>query len=113
MTGDPRWSSAYQRKRRAFIADHPPGSPCCHCGDEVDTTLSGNHPWGPTVEHTVPVRNRPDLALDISLWQLSHRKCNDRQGGRSTRERDDSEHDEDLVTWETYPTVTYEPSRDW
>jgi 5-methylcytosine-specific restriction endonuclease McrA len=73
--------------RRRWINQHPPGTPCSLCGRPVDTTLSGNHPQGPTVEHTVPVRTHPHLALEQHLWRLAHRRCQDRQGALVTNAR--------------------------
>ena len=46
------------------------------CGGPVDTSVSGNHPAGPTVEHSRPVRHHPEQALDQSLWRRAHRSRN-------------------------------------
>lgn len=83
---DPRHSGAYVMARRRFIAAHPPGTPCVLCGLPIDTTLSGNDPRGPSVEHTMPVRHYPEHALDVTLWRLCHRRCNNQQGGRVARD---------------------------
>jgi hypothetical protein len=79
---DPRRSSAYVMARRRWINAQPNGTPCALCGRPVDTSQSGNAPWGPTVEHRLPVRSHPELALDQSWWALAHRKCSDRQGAQ-------------------------------
>ena len=83
---DPRHTGAYVMARRAFIRSSANGTPCSLCGRAIDTTLSGNAPWGPTIEHTVPVRHAPELALDTTLWRLAHRRCNNRQGGAASRD---------------------------
>ena len=84
MPVDPRRTGPYITARRRFIARHPNGSPCFMCGRPVDTRLSGNAPDGPSVEHTLPVRDHPHLALEVDLWRLCHRRCNDRQGAEVT-----------------------------
>ncbi|MGE3813487.1 MAG: hypothetical protein AB7I24_18255 [Candidatus Nanopelagicales bacterium] len=101
MSGDPRHSSAYVMRRRRFIKAQPVGTPCALCGEPIDTRLPGTHPAGPTIEHVVPVRHRPDLALDDTLWALAHKSCNDHQGGRAA-------HDD-------VPPgpVVYVPSQEW
>lgn len=93
---DPRATRRYRNARKAFIAQHIPGSPCCLCGHPIDTTLPGNVPAGPTVEHRIPVRRlrlmvgtTPELqalVCDTSTWGLAHRRCQDKQGGRASRE---------------------------
>lgn len=32
----------------------------------------------------MPVRDYPHLALEVDLWRLVHRRCNDRQGAEVT-----------------------------
>ena len=95
---DPRRSGRYTKARRLWLdgfgGQH---GTCCMCGGVVDTSLPGTHPYGPSVEHRVPVRrllaqaSSPAAALamvcDTSLWALAHRRCNDRQGGASSVER--------------------------
>ena len=81
---DPRHGYAYQKLRAAFVRSQTTGTPCSLCGRPIDTTLSGRLPWGPTVEHTVPVRERPDLALDVAHWRLAHRRCQSQQGAHAT-----------------------------
>lgn len=89
MNPDPRKSSAYVLARRRWMKTA--GDICCICGGYVDRSLNGNHPWGGTVEHTVNVVDRPDLALDTTLWLLAHRTCNVRKGaslgGRRVHEK--------------------------
>lgn len=92
---DPRSSGTYSRTRRAWLAQYrgQPGT-CALCGQPVDTSLSGNHPAGPTVEHLLPIRQilatvdtnsaALTLACDVTLWALAHRRCQARQGAAVT-----------------------------
>lgn len=95
---DPRDSARYQRTRRLWIAAYQGGlATCCMCGRAIDTSLPGTHPWGPTIEHRLPIRvmqqmalDWPDLialACDTSRWALAHNRCNGAQGGSTTKER--------------------------
>jgi hypothetical protein len=64
------------------------------------------------VEHRLPIRTilataqtqaeALALACDTSLWAISHRRCNDRQGGQAQAD----------IRAGRGATV-YEPSRDW
>lgn len=100
--GDPLHDARYIRKRAAWLAGYAgQPHPCHHCGRPVDTTLPGTAQWGPTVEHTTPIRDivamardyddALAMALDTSRWALSHRRCNvlagARVGGRMARKR--------------------------
>jgi hypothetical protein len=87
MWRDPRpW---YAKAARQWIANHPHPI-CALCGRPVDVTLSGHAPWGPTIEHTLPIRRiRVEartwaecvaMARDQSLWKIAHRRCQSRQG---------------------------------
>ena len=68
--------------------------PCCLCGLPVDTSADGRLPWGPTIEHTLPIRtieamardhaHAVALACDTSMWQVAHRRCQDSQGAKVT-----------------------------
>lgn len=105
---DPRSHRRYRTAAKAYIAAHPPGTPCCLCDEPIDTTLPSTTRRGPTVEHLVPVREilaaaRDDaqalaMACDTSSWGIAHRVCQDRQGANVTNDRE---------------VVTYTPSRDW
>ena len=108
MLKDPRSHRRYKTASAAWIRNQDPGSPCCLCGDPVDTSLPRTVPAGPTVEHRLPVRDilaqadtqqqALDLACNEDLWDLAHRVCQDRQGASVTNGR---------------AAVVYEPSRDW
>ena len=88
---DPRNQRRYREARTAWLAGYGGGAGlCCLCRAPVDTSLPGTHPWGPTIEHTLPIRAivtiaRTDaealaLCCDTSRWALSHRRCNSQQG---------------------------------
>jgi hypothetical protein len=98
MAADPRSHRRYVKARALWLAGYGGGpAPCGICGGVVNTSLPGTHPWGPTIEHRVPVRvlaqqarNRAELltlVCDTSLWAVAHLRCQSRQGGASSRER--------------------------
>lgn len=92
-TSDPRKSRRYRAAALRWIRARR-GWPCALCGVEVNVDLPGTHPWGPTIEHTVPVRvlvatatsraNLLDLVCDEKTWALAHRRCQASQGARVT-----------------------------
>lgn len=104
---DPRSHRRYRTTAKAYIAAHPPGTPCCLCGEGIDTTLPSTTPLGPTIEHRIPIRDiltaaRDDaealaMACDTEAWGIAHRVCQDRQGADVTNGR----------------ATTYSPSRAW
>jgi 5-methylcytosine-specific restriction endonuclease McrA len=57
------------------------GTNCALCGTKVRMhyrsgpkgTPSG---LGPSIDHIIPVSERPDLADEPANWQLTHWKCN-------------------------------------
>lgn len=80
--GSPYNTVAYRRLKRAFIEAARPLCAWAHCpvpGRLVDKQLSGNHPWGPTVDHAVPTSRGGAMWTG---WQLMHRTCNLRKGAR-------------------------------
>ncbi len=93
---DPRSHRRYVTAARAYIAQHPPGTPCAICGRGIDTTLSGMSTWGPTIEHRVPIRTLKrhamddaellTLACDQTMWGIAHLHCQRKQGGASSHE---------------------------
>lgn len=95
---DPRSSSQYRKARALWLAGYGGGpAPCQLCGGLVNTSLPGTHPHGPTIEHRVPVRRLREqvqtyeqwvsLVCDTSLWSVAHKRCQDKQGGASSVER--------------------------
>lgn len=72
---------AYRVKREAFITDcRIAKRPCALCGEEMDYRLKEPHPYSPTLDHIKPVQDYPELIMEISNWQISHRDCNVRKG---------------------------------
>lgn len=109
---DPRSHRTYRTAAKAYIAAHPPGTPCALCHQPVDTTLPSTTPDGPTIEHRLPIRRillaatsqaeALALACDASMWGIAHRVCQDRQGGQVQADMKAGRAE-----------VVYEPSRDW
>jgi len=61
------------QKLRRWVIDHSDGI-CGICGRDVDKTLNGRHPWGPTVDHRVPrARGGTD---DLDNLVIAHLRCN-------------------------------------
>lgn len=88
----------YTQTRAAWLAGYAGGlGTCALCGRPVDTSLPGTHPWGPTIEHTIPIRRihataatpaeALALACDTSLWALAHLHCQRQQGARAAAQR--------------------------
>lgn len=85
---DPRSHRRYRTARITWLRTADPT--CALCGKPIDTSLPGTHPWGPTVEHTVPVRTildmsetfaqALDMVCDTSLWAAAHVRCQQLQG---------------------------------
>lgn len=95
---DPRATRRYRTARALWLAGYKGGTaPCALCPWPVDCSLPGTHPWGPTIEHTVPVRvlvaqardwaQAVAMTCDTSQWAVAHKRCQDRQGGASSVER--------------------------
>lgn len=85
MAAGPHSSYRWQKKRAQVIADSD--GICSWCGKPVDLTLSGNHPWGPVVDHGLELTEGGDL-LDNRLT-LMHRKHNeDKEIERRKRRRE-------------------------
>lgn len=66
-------NGAAHRARRAYVLEHY--DDCFRCGQPVDKTLSGRHPWGPTYDHAIP-RVRGGSVDDLANARLSHNRCN-------------------------------------
>lgn len=88
---DPRSHRRYVQTRAAWLPAQA-GRRCCLCGEPVDITLPATSRLGPTVEHTLPIRDilrlanswaeAVAMACDTSLWDLAHRRCQSQQGAR-------------------------------
>ncbi len=94
MPSDIRSHRRYTTLARTWLPQQA-GRPCCLCGQGIDPSLPSTHPYGATVEHTLPVRvilatarsraEALDLVCDVRLWDVAHRRCQDRQGSRAAR----------------------------
>jgi Restriction endonuclease len=71
MPGDKFYSSNDWRKLRTRVrADWIlAGKPCGWCGQPIEPHM------GTIVDHVIPRKQRPDLALRISNLQLLHHRC--------------------------------------
>lgn len=85
--GSPYNTAAYRKAKAVFIANALPVCAWERCpipGRHVDKRLSGNHPWGPTIDHHHPTSRGGPM---WSGWQLMHRRCNMQKGNRVTEPR--------------------------
>ena len=89
MWRDPRpW---YVKAAKQWIANHPHPI-CALCNRPVNVALPSNSPFGPTIEHLVPIRRiRVEartwaecvaMARDQNHWAIAHRRCQSRQGAQ-------------------------------
>ena len=60
--------------------DGTKGDPCVICGEPVDYALQYPHPFSWTLEHLIPVKDRPELLLDKNNWGSAHHGCNSMRG---------------------------------
>lgn len=73
---------------------------CYRCGMPVDKSLPGTHPWGPSLEHKIPI-SRGGERLSKDNAALSHLRCNCAyRDGRA-------------ITVRVPPRPRYTPSRAW
>jgi hypothetical protein len=56
------------------------GARCWLDGDPIDYRLRYPHPLSFSMDHAIPVRERPDLMLDPENFRPSHLDCNVRRG---------------------------------
>jgi hypothetical protein len=56
------------------------GAHCWLDGDPIDYRLKGPHPLSFSLDHAIPIRERPDLILDPGNFRPSHLDCNCRRG---------------------------------
>lgn len=59
---------------------------CWICGQPVDKTLPFGR-WSKSLDHVIPVKARPDLALERSNARLAHLGCNSSRGDGTKRSR--------------------------
>lgn len=68
----------YLRLRAWLLATY---THCWICQHEVDMTLSGRHPWGPSLDMVQPISEGGD-PLDKDNARLAHMRCNSSRGAR-------------------------------
>lgn len=56
------------------------GEACWRCGEEIDYSLPGNDPRGPTADHTTPLGAGGELLPMLDELKVSHLSCNSRHG---------------------------------
>ena len=60
---------------------------CIRCGYEVDMTLSGRNPMGPSADHEPPLAVTGDISPGLDGSGISHTKCNRQHGGKIGAQR--------------------------
>lgn len=73
---DPRKTIAFQRLRQALKDQR---LPCAICGQDIDYDAPPNEPQSFEADHIIPIKERPDLALDPANLQATHSICNRRK----------------------------------
>jgi hypothetical protein len=56
--------------------------PCCRCGGQIHYELSGNHPFGPTIDHLDPLVMGHSEIVPLDRLAPSHQRCNASHGGK-------------------------------
>ena len=72
-----------QYRNRCAVARQPDGThgnPCVICTEPIDYRLTYPHPLSWSLEHTISVKDRPELLLDKSGWASAHFGCNSMKG---------------------------------
>lgn len=88
MNTDPRRTYAWQKLRKARLAIAVMNNePCALCHRPIDYTQNGNHPLGPTIDHTHPVIRGGNPYPPMEELQAAHRRCQSRQGARLSNPR--------------------------
>jgi 5-methylcytosine-specific restriction endonuclease McrA len=70
LSKDPRDSRQWRALRKTILARD--GYVCCYCGQDADT-----------VDHVLPIKNHPDLAMSPDNLVSACRRCNSAKGSRS------------------------------
>lgn len=68
-------------RRQAWDRDRRARAVCHICGERIDYSLipsSAPLSWEP--DHLIPVKNAPDLELDLNNIAASHMRCNRQRG---------------------------------
>ena len=69
--GDPRNTKAYRRQRLKVLARD--GHVCMYCGSSEQLT----------VDHVLPIKYHPELAMDMENMVIACKPCNSRKGSRN------------------------------
>lgn len=69
--GDPRNTRAYRAKRQVVLRRD--GHVCMYCGSSDDLTI----------DHILPIKKHPELAMDMENMVIACKPCNSRKGSRS------------------------------
>jgi 5-methylcytosine-specific restriction endonuclease McrA len=69
--------------RRLCAQVYAEESHCWICHHPVDMRLPYPHPDSRSVDHVLPVSQRPDLALERGNVRLCHMRCNLSKGARA------------------------------
>lgn len=78
MSGGGRGGRPWTRLRARVLAYHEPV--CSLCGEWIDLELDGRHPWGPSVDHILPVSEGGADSWDNLL--PAHNRCNAAKSNR-------------------------------
>lgn len=82
--GDPRHTWQWQQLAAAIKANTPQPWTCHLCRRPINPDLTGDHRWGPTVDHIQPI-SRGGPAYDPDNLALAHRWCNTSKHNRPTQ----------------------------
>lgn len=78
--GRPR-SRRYKKLKADFRADcKRDGAECWLCNEPIDYSLVSPHPDSFSVDHAIPIVERPDLAEDVANFRPAHLDCNKKRG---------------------------------
>jgi len=72
---------ALRRQHRRYCAlerndDGSYGLPCWRCNQPINYQLAWPHPQSYSLDHHIPVRQSPELALALANFRPSHLRCN-------------------------------------
>lgn len=84
------WYGADWQKVRARHLAQPRNRICKHCGTVALARAPKDHPLKAVVDHTIPIRERPDLRLDPSNLETWHKRCHD--GAKQSQEKGGTRH---------------------
>jgi 5-methylcytosine-specific restriction endonuclease McrA len=78
------YQNAREKYRIRAKAKHNPdgtkGEKCWLCGEPVDYRLKFPHPRSWSLDHAIPIKENPALALNPANWRSAHLDCNEYRG---------------------------------